>query len=205
MLTLLACLSVAAPQDMPSPGPREFRSAWVATVANIDWPSKPGLSTAQQKAEILAIMDKAEQMKLNCLIWQIRPATDALYESKLEPWSEYLTGAQGKAPDPYYDPLEFIVDEAHKRGIELHCWFNPYRSKHATAKSPLSADHISKRQPGIVKQYGDYLWMDPGERATQDHSLNVMIDVVKRYDVDGVHIDDYFYPYKSYAKNADFP
>jgi uncharacterized lipoprotein YddW (UPF0748 family) len=204
MLALLVSFS-ALPQDQPPPAPREFRAAWVATVANIDWPSKPGLTTAQQKAEILAIMDKSRAMNLNALVWQIRPATDALYDSKLEPWSEYLTGTQGQAPEPYYDPLEFIVDEAHKRGIELHCWFNPYRAKHSAAKSPLSPDHISKRRPGIVKQYGDFLWMDPGEKATQEHSLSVMMDVVKRYDVDGVHIDDYFYPYKSYAKNADFP
>src|SRR5687767_5056457 len=102
---MLPLLALAVPQDMPTPGPREFRAAWVATVANIDWPSKAGLTTDQQKAEIIAILDKAKAINLNALVWQVRPVTDALYESKLEPWSEYLTGIQGNAPDPYYDPL----------------------------------------------------------------------------------------------------
>ena len=203
----LAAAAAQATGDIPAP-PREFRGVWVATVANIDWPSKPGLPVAQQKAELLAILDKAAEMNLNAIVFQVRPACDAMYDSKLEPWSEYLTGEMGKAPAPYYDPLAFAVEEAHKRGLELHCWFNPYRAHHADSKAAISADHISKTHPELVKKYGKYLWMDPGEKGTQEHSLAVMMDVVKRYDVDGVHIDDYFYPYRvkdESGKILDFP
>lgn len=174
---------------------REFRAAWVATVANIDWPSRPGLSTEQQQAELIAIVDRAAELNLNALVFQVRPHCDALYASKLEPWSEYLTGKMGQAPDTYYDPLELMVTEAHARGIELHAWFNPYRASHPTGKSELSAGHVSKRKPAIVRKYGKYQWLDPGEPEAAEHSLAVILDVVKRYDIDGVHFDDYFYPY----------
>jgi uncharacterized lipoprotein YddW (UPF0748 family) len=181
--------------DVAPPLRREFRAAWVATVANIDWPSKPGLSTADQKAEMIALLDDAVRMNLNAIILQVRPSCDALYESKLEPWSEFLTGEMGKAPSPYYDPLEFAIDEAHKRGIELHVWFNPYRTRHTGTKTPASDNHVSKTHPEIVKQYGDYHWMDPGEPEAFEHTMAVIRDVVERYDIDGVHMDDYFYPY----------
>jgi uncharacterized lipoprotein YddW (UPF0748 family) len=187
---------------------REFRAVWVATVGNIDWPSKKDLTTAEQQAELLAILDRAAQLKLNVVIFQVRPACDALYASKLEPWSEYLTGAMGKPPEPYYDPLAFAVEEAHKRGLELHAWFNPYRARHISGKSPAAPSHISKTRPQIVRQYGRYLWLDPGEKEAQDHSLKVILDVVKRYDIDGVHFDDYFYPYAEQdasGKELDFP
>ena len=175
---------------------REFRGVWVATVGNIDWPSTNSLTTEQQKSELVAIMDKAARLKLNVLIFQVRPACDALYSSTLEPWSEYLTGAMGKAPDPYYDPLSFAIEEAHKRGLELHAWFNPYRARHSNAKSPVSPTHISKTRPQLVRNYGYSLWLDPGEKDVQEYSLSVVMDVVRRYDVDGIHFDDYFYPYK---------
>jgi uncharacterized lipoprotein YddW (UPF0748 family) len=180
---------------VPAPA-REFRGVWVATVDNIDWPSKPGLTTEQQQAELIALLDRAAQLKLNAIVFQVRPACDAFYESKHEPWSEFLTGQMGKAPEPYYDPLAFAVEEAHRRGLELHAWFNPYRARHPAGKSEISTNHISKTQPDLVKQYGKYLWLDPGEKAVQDHSLKVILDVVSRYDIDGVHMDDYFYPYK---------
>lgn len=191
----------------PPPPQREFRAAWIATVGNIDWPSQKNLSTAEQKAELLDILDRAAKLKLNAVIFQVRPACDALYASKLEPWSEYLTGAMGKAPEPFYDPLTFAVEEAHKRGLELHAWFNPYRARHSNARSSVSANHISKTRPDLVREYGSYLWLDPGERDVQTHSLNVVLDVVKRYDVDGIHFDDYFYPYKetSRGRELDFP
>jgi uncharacterized lipoprotein YddW (UPF0748 family) len=177
----------------PPPPQREFRAAWIATVGNIDWPSRKNLSTAEQKAELVSILD--------------RPACDALYASQLEPWSEYLTGAMGKPPEPFYDPLALAIEEAHQRGLELHAWFNPYRARHPNARSPISANHISQTRPQLVRQYGSYLWLDPGEREVQEHSLNVVLDVVKRYDVDGVHFDDYFYPYKESAngRELDFP
>jgi uncharacterized lipoprotein YddW (UPF0748 family) len=179
---------------------REFRAAWVATVNNIDWPSKKGLPVSQQKAEILRILDLSVKLHLNAIVLQVRPACDAFYPSKLEPWSEYLTGRMGEAPSPRYDPLEMWVEEAHKRGIELHAWFNPYRAHHPTGTSPISDDHVSKKNPSIVRTYGSHLWLDPGEKGTQDHSLNVIMDVVKHYDIDGVHMDDYFYPYKEKDK-----
>jgi uncharacterized lipoprotein YddW (UPF0748 family) len=188
-----------APFTPPPPPAREFRAAWVATVANIDWPSAPGLSAAAQRAEAITILDRARAIGLNALILQVRPAGDAVYPSTLEPWSEFLSGTQGKAPglagEPAFDPLAFWVDEAHKRGLELHAWFNPYRARHASAKSPLVAPHIGIRRPELVKVYGDQLWMDPTEPAAAAHTLAVVADVVRRYDIDGVHIDDYFYPY----------
>ncbi len=191
--------------------PREFRAAWVATVANIDWPSRRDLTAAQQRAEIIAIVERAKALNLNALIFQVRPSADALYLSDIEPWSEYLTGTQGKAPEPFYDPLQVWVEESHKRGIELHAWFNPYRARHNQAKSPAARTHVSISQPKLVKAYGNFQWMDPGEPAAAQHTLNVILDVVKRYDIDGVHIDDYFYPYPvtngsgPNAPEVDFP
>ncbi len=192
---------------VPPPPAREFRAAWVATVANIDWPSRKGLSTAEQQAELLAILDRAVQLKLNAIIFQVRPACDAMYVSRLEPWSEYLSGTMGQAPEPFYDPLLFAILEAHKRGLELHAWFNPYRARAITDR-PASANHISKTRPQLVRQYGKYLWLDPGEKEVQDYSLGIIMDVVKRYDVDGIHFDDYFYPYReknSSGVEMDFP
>jgi len=175
---------------------REFRGVWVASVANIDWPSKPGLPTADQKAELLALLDRAQAAHLNAVILQVRPAADALYKSSIEPWSEYLTGKQGRAPAPAWDPLAYAVTQAHGRGLELHAWFNPYRAKHPSAKGGLSKRHIANTSPALVKKYGTHLWMDPGESAVRARTVRVVLDVVKRYDIDGVHLDDYFYPYK---------
>jgi uncharacterized lipoprotein YddW (UPF0748 family) len=174
---------------------REFRAAWVATVANIDWPSKPALSTKEQQEEMLSLLDDAVRLNLNAIILQVRPSCDALYASELEPWSEFLTGKMGQAPEPFYDPLTFAVEEAHKRGLEMHVWFNPYRTRNAGAKTPASDNHITKTHPEICKEYGEYRWMDPGEPASFEHTMAVIRDVVKRYDIDGVHMDDYFYPY----------
>jgi uncharacterized lipoprotein YddW (UPF0748 family) len=179
----------------PPPPAREFRAAWIATVGNSCWPSKPGLTTAQQKAELIAILDRAAALKLNAVIFQVRPACDALYPSSLEPWSEYLTGVQGRAPSPFYDPLAFAIAEAHQRGMELHAWFNPFRAHHSQAVSPVATNHISRTHPELVRSYGQNLWLDPGEPEVRAYSLRVVMDVVKRYDVDGVHFDDYFYPY----------
>ena len=187
--------TVAYQGEMPPPAPREFRAAWVATVANIDWPSQSGLPVAQQQAEIIAILDHARRIKLNAIVLQVRPAADAMYPSALEPWSEYLSGEQGKPPDPLYDPLALWIAQAHQRGIQLHAWINPYRARHSSAKSPLAATHISRTHPEAVKTYGDMLWMDPAEPAARQQTLDVVADLVQRYDLDGVHIDDYFYPY----------
>jgi len=174
---------------------REFRGVWVATVGNIDWPSKPGLTTEEQQRETLAILDTVVALNMNAVVFQVRPHCDALYASSLEPWSYYLTGVQGKAPDPFYDPLQFWIDESHKRGIELHAWFNPYRA-HLTRGNEISDSSIVKKRPDLVRKINEGMyWLDPSNKETQDISYNVVMDVVKRYDVDGIHFDDYFYPY----------
>lgn len=175
---------------------REMRGVWVATVGNMDWPSRPGLSTAQQKSELLAILDRSAALHLNAVIFQVRPAGDALYRSTLEPWSEVLTGIMGQSPSPAYDPLAFAIDESHKRGMELHAWFNPYRARTPGMKSSSARTHVSREHPDWVRRYGTHLWMDPGVPAVRQHTIDVVLDVVRRYDLDGVHIDDYFYPYR---------
>lgn len=189
-----------------SPAMREFRAAWVATVANIDWPSKRGLSTADQQAEAIRILDFLQAHHFNAVIFQARPQADALYQSSLEPWSYYLTGEQGKAPAPFYDPLQFWIDESHKRGMELHVWMNPYRAHH-TVGGPVTEHSIVKRKPELVLKLkdGNYWWFDPALQGTKDHSTAVVLDIVKRYDIDGIHFDDYFYPYPDYNKFEDFP
>jgi len=211
-LLLVACVQAAVryvPSSLVPPAPdREFRGAWVATVNNIDWPSKPGLPVAQQQRELLAILDRAQQLRLNVVIFQVRPACDALYQSRFEPWSEYLTGTQGRAPSPLWDPLEFAIVHAHARGLELHAWFNPFRALYATSSSAPAPTHISQTHPSLAKAYGKQLWLDPGWAATHDHSARVILDVVQRYDVDGIHIDDYFYPYPekdAAKKDVPFP
>jgi len=214
LLALLAGCGHQAPDalppvaDTPPPAPREFRAAWIATVANIDWPSRPGLSSAAQQAEVRATVAQARSLGLNTLILQVRPAADALYASPLEPWSESLTGTQGQAPEPLYDPLAYWIQAAHGAGLELHAWFNPYRARHSSARSPLAPGHLATTRPELVRAYGDQLWLDPGEPAAVAHDLAVILDVVRRYDVDGVHFDDYFYPYPikdSAEQKVDFP
>jgi uncharacterized lipoprotein YddW (UPF0748 family) len=179
----------------PPAVPREFRAAWIATVANIDWPSKPGLPVQEQKNEMIAILDRAYQLRMNAVILQVRPTADAIYPSKLEPWSWYLTGKMGQAPRPYYDPLLFTITEARKRRLEVHAWFNPFRARHPSCKGNVSANHITKLRPDLIRKYGSLEWLDPGDPQVQSHSLSVILDVLKRYDLDGIHIDDYFYPY----------
>ncbi|MFN7458034.1 MAG: glycoside hydrolase family 10 protein, partial [Gemmatimonas sp.] len=186
--------SPAASDDAP-PLLREFRGVWVATVGNMDWPSARTLSVAEQQAELRTLFDRAEALRLNAVIFQVRPAADALYRSSIEPWSEFLTGVQGRAPSPSWDPLAFAIKEAHARGMELHAWFNPYRAGFVRGRSAAAASHIRRTNPSLVKKYGSYWWMDPGEAAVRARTVRVIVDVVKRYDVDGVHLDDYFYPY----------
>ena len=209
LVVIASCADTGPKPEQPISEPpvvqREFRAVWVASVANIDWPSRRDLTVAQQQAEIIATVERVRELNMNAIVLQVRTSADALYESKLEPWSEYLTGTQGKAPDPYYDPLKMWVDEAHKRGIELHAWFNPYRARHTQAKSPNAKTHIANTNPRAVKSYGGFLWMDPGETAASEQTLNVILDVVNRYDIDGVHIDDYFYPYPVPVPGTDVP
>jgi uncharacterized lipoprotein YddW (UPF0748 family) len=204
-------VSNAAPPasaEPPPPVAREFRAAWVATVGNIDWPSKPGLSTWEQQQELLAILNRAVAVHLNAVILQVRPGTDALYDSRLEPWSEYLTGRMGRAPEPAWDPLAFAVAQAHARGLELHAWVNPYRARYAKPISETASSHISRTHPELVRKYGSFLWMDPGVPEVRRQAERVVLDIVRRYDIDGVHVDDYFYPYKEKDSSGaiiDFP
>ena len=190
----------------PPPVPREFRAVWVATVGNMDWPSKPGLSTEEQKAELIALLDTVAALHMNAVVLQVRPAADALYRSSIEPWSDVLTGQMGRAPEPFYDPLAFAVAEAHKRGLELHAWINPYRAKVPSTKT-VSSKHISRTNPDLVRKYGPYLWMDPGDPAVRRRTVRVVLDIVRRYDVDGIHMDDYFYPYPETqrGREIEFP
>ena len=183
----------------------EFRGAWVASVANINWPSKPALSVADQKKEITDWLNLLENLNFNAVILQIRPQADALYPSELEPWSYYLTGKSGKAPDPEYDPLKFWIQGAHDRGMELHVWLNPYRAFHTTAKEVGEESVIKKHPEWVVELKNGMWWMDPANKKVQDRASDVVIDIVSRYDIDAIHFDDYFYPYASYNGKKDFP
>ena len=213
LLLLATALNAPAQEYGPSRSTppavdREFRGVWVASVGNIDWPSTNGLTVAQQKAELVGLLDRALELRLNTVVLQVRPSCDALYASSLEPWSEYLSGTMGKAPEPFYDPLAFAIEQAHQRALELHAWFNPYRARHLPAKSALSPTHVARTHPEWVRHYGNQLWLDPGEKAAAQHSLKVIMDVVRRYDIDGVHLDDYFYPYPEHdraKRDIEFP
>jgi uncharacterized lipoprotein YddW (UPF0748 family) len=172
----------------------------------MDWPSRSDLTAEEKQQELIAILDRAASLRMNAIVFQIRPEADALYDSPIEPWSRYLTGEQGRAPFPAWDPLAFAVEEAHKRGLELHAWFNPYRAAYSRreARDPR---HVSRQSPRQVVEYGPHLWMDPGIAEVRQRMIRVVLDVVKRYDIDGVHIDDYFYPYPIHraGRTVDFP
>ncbi|CAN5440060.1 hypothetical protein BH18VER1_BH18VER1_17790 [soil metagenome] len=190
--TAAAFLLILPVSVTPTMAAQEFRGAWVASVHNLDWPSRPGLPAAAQQAELIALLDRAAELKLNAILLQVRPASDALYASTREPWSKFLTGTQGISPG--YDPLAFAITTAHTRGIELHAWINPFRAA-SNAAAKLAPNHISKTHPEWIRRYGAQLWVDPGEPEARAYVLDVIDDIVQRYDVDGVHIDDYFYPY----------
>ena len=193
----VVCAWVPVNESAAEPA-REFRAAWVATVFNLDWPSRAGLPAASQKAELQRIMDQAVRLKLNAIILQVRPNGDALYASSLEPWSAWLSGP---GVNPGYDPLAFAVAEAHRRGIELHAWFNPFRA--TVSDKPVGRGHISSRRPDLIKRAGNTTILNPSHSASQQHVMNVILDVVRRYDIDGVHLDDYFYPYPPHHNIAD--
>jgi uncharacterized lipoprotein YddW (UPF0748 family) len=196
--TLLALTSVY-PAFAGYDGKHEWRAVWIATVNNIDWPSKPGLSSAQQQKELIEYLDLFKKLNINAVILQIRPTADAFYKSELEPWSIYLTGDQSKAPDPFYDPLEFAIKEAHKRGMELHAWLNPYRVSQDTANlKDMAAGHIARKHPEMFVKHTKRYYFDPAFPETREFLCKVIKDIITRYDVDGIHFDDYFYP------NSDF-
>lgn len=181
----------------------EFRGVWVASVTNIDWPSAKTLSPDSQRAEFIKLLDMHQRNGMNAMIVQVRPAADAFYPSPYEPWSEWLTGKQGQAPVPYYDPLEFMIVETHKRGMEFHAWMNPYRAEFAPDKNAVAPTHITRLHPDWFLNYGDKKYFDPGSKEVQQYVTNIVKDVVSRYAVDAIHFDDYFYPYRIAGK--EFP
>ena len=181
----------------------EFRAVWVATVDNIDWPDSPTIYAHIQKAAFLKLLNMHQRNGMNAVIVQVRPAADAFYPSPFEPWSQWLTGVQGQAPFPYYDPLEFMITETHKRGMEFHAWMNPYRAVFSITNSSITSTHITRQHPEWFITYGDKKYFDPGNKDVQRYVTNVVKDVVKRYQVDAVHFDDYFYPYRIAGK--EFP
>ncbi len=193
IFTLSTYISNAQPLSKIAPK-REFRGVWVATVTNIDWPSKSGLTEDQQKQELIGLLEKHKSQGMNAILLQVRPAADAFYAKSREPWSQWLMGKQGLAPAPGYDPLEFAIKEAHFRGMELHAWFNPYRAS-MSSSAILSSTHAYRTHPDWFFTYGGKKQFDPGIPEVREYIVQVILDVVKGYDVDGIHFDDYFYPY----------
>lgn len=187
---------------VPGMPAQEFRGAWIASVWNLNFPSKQGLSAAAQQREIISLLDHARSAGLNHVFVQVRPESCALYPSKIEPWSRFLTGRQGASPG--FDPLQTFIEEGRRRGIGIHAWFNPYRASINAGNSRHQA-HVSNRFPQHTKRIGNLLWMDPGAPAVQNHFIEVVRDVIRRYDLAGVHLDDYFYPYPPPGKTIDFP
>lgn len=182
---------------VPPPVSREFRAVWVSPVGgggNTDWPSRPGMPMVEQQAELRTLLDRAKAIGLNAVILHVRPAADALYASATEPWSAFLTGVSGQ--NPGYDPLAFAIQEAHARGLQLHAWFNPFRAVFPGFTGRLAANHVTHTHPEWIRKYGEQTWIDPGDPNARRAILAIILDVVRRYDVDGVHIDDYFYPYR---------
>ncbi|MBG0856639.1 family 10 glycosylhydrolase [Streptomyces spinoverrucosus] len=190
----------AAPARRPHAA-SEMRGVWLATVTNRDWPSRAGLTAAQQRAELLAHLDTAARRRLNTVILQVRPTADALWPSPYEPWSQYLTGTQGR--DPGWDPLGTAVAEAHARGLQLHAWFNPLRVAVHTDPSRLVASHPARRHPDWVVPYGGKLYYNPGLPQVRTFVRDAMLDAVAKYPVDAVHFDDYFYPYPVAGQTFD--
>lgn len=182
---------------------REMRAVWIATVANIDWPSKSDLPVEVQKKEMTELLDLAKEYNMNTVVFQIRPCADAFYNSPYEPWSQWLTGEQGKAPFPYYDPLEFTISECRKRGIDVHVWLNPYRALRDTAKNTSAPNHITNTRPEWFLTYGNTKYFNPGLQETRDFVSTIVSDIVRCYEIDAIHMDDYFYPYR--IANREFP
>ena len=177
---------------------REFRAAWIQSVNG----QFRGMPTEKLKQNLIGQLNSLQKAGISAIIFQVRPEADALYAFRLEPWSRFLTGVQGKAPEPYWDPMQFMIDECHKRGMEFHAWINPYRTK-TTLKSELAPNHVYNIHPEWFVTYGDQLYFDPALPESRRHICMVVSDIVSRYDVDAIHMDDYFYPYP--IKGKDFP
>lgn len=185
-----------------SPKKHEMRAVWIATVAGIDWPSQKK-DAELQKTEMVEMLDSLRAVGINAVVFQVRPTSDAFYQSDMEPWSHYLTGEQGRAPEPYYDPLKFVTEEAHKRCMEVHAWINPYRVTNGENTKMLNKGHIYYKRPELFLKYGGKIYFNPGLQEVRDYLTVVVSDIVRSYDIDAVHLDDYFYPYK--VAGAEFP
>ena len=209
LLTISLCSMGQTPDTSVERRPKyEFRGVWVASVENIDWPSKKGLPVDSQKAEFTRLLDMHQRNGMNAVVVQVRPAADAFYASPYEPWSEWLTGIQGEAPSPYYDPLEFMIEETHKRGMEFHAWCNPYRAVHTIGKSSVAPDHVTRQHPDWFVRFEKTIYFDPGIPEVQQYVTKIVTDIVRRYDIDALHFDDYFYPYdivEGGPAGKDFP
>ncbi len=191
--------ATSVPLALPPAVPREFRAAWVSPIYDRgfrDWPSSPGLSPDQQRAELEKLLDDAASIGLNAVILHVRLAGDALYPSKYAPWSALFSGQSGVGPSPSYDPLAFAVQAAHARGLQLHAWFNPFRAALPGVPGKAASTHVTRQHPEWVVKYGTQTWIDPGIPAARKYVLETILDVARRYDVDGIHLDDYFYPYR---------
>lgn len=198
---LALLLAAAAHAGIRPRQDRELRGVWIASVANMDWPSKAGLTPAEQQREISALFDVVQKTNMNAVFVQVRPCADTFYPSKLAPWSHYLSGTQGT--DPGYDPLAYMIAEAHRRNLQFHAWFNPYRVSGQDSFAQLSPNNIARQHPEWVIKYGGKLYFNPGLPAVREHLVAVIMEVVKGYEVDGIHFDDYFYPYP--IANTPFP
>lgn len=194
LINLLLFSFIVSGQDINQFPKREFRGVWIASVGNIDWPTKAGMSAGQQKAELIQILDAHQRAGINAIMFQVRPAADALYSKGREPWSRYLSGIQGQAPSPFYDPLDFAISEAHSRGMELHAWINPYRAT-VDAGRNVAHNHITRLHPEWFLTYSGKKLFDPGLPEVRAYITAVVMDIVRNYDIDGIHFDDYFYPY----------
>ncbi|MFI5134032.1 MAG: glycoside hydrolase family 10 protein [Chitinophagales bacterium] len=202
--TIFSCLFTSAQQSASVNVPYyEFRAVWIATVDNIDWPLKGMVDPDSQKAEFIRQLELHKKNGMNAVIVQVRPSADAFYPSQYEPWSQWLTGIQGKPPSPFYDPLKFMIEETHKRGMEFHAWCNPYRADFKIGSASIAPSHITRIHPEWFLTYGDRKYFDPANKDAQQFVVNVISDIVSRYDVDAIHMDDYFYPYRIAGK--EFP
>jgi uncharacterized lipoprotein YddW (UPF0748 family) len=203
LIVLSATAEIASAQSIP---PKlETRAAWIATVINLDWPKSPFHSPATQQADLRVLMDGLAARNINVVYFQVRSEADAMYASELEPWSRYLTGQQGRAPSPLWDPLAFAIEVAHERGMELHAWVNPFRAVRQTSAYPIATNHVSVTHPEWILEIGTQKMLDPGHPEARAHVTEVIKDILRRYDVDGIHFDDYFYPYSPQIGDQDRP
>ena len=200
ILNIFAFLLLNAQSQVPK---REMRAVWIATVANIDWPSQRNLSPKAQREEMRNMLDEFARNNINTIVMQIRPTADAFFPSQIEPWSQWLSGKQGTKPSPFYDPLQFIITEAHKRCIDVHAWLNPYRVTNTDNIEQLSKDHLYFKNRDLFLKYGGKTYFNPGLDETREYLNRVVTEIVERYDIDAIHFDDYFYPYR--INNEEFP